>query len=356
MKTVYDSVAKSVRTEICAMVFEDRDDDETQDEARLQLFTNAGMRADLPNKKVVWKRGVARYPEINHFTGQVALYNNLKVLQLATDPRIAAVLSKSYGLPPSSLGFYHGPPALIVKPSGSGASPPFIYRFGVSRENSSEITYTGLLCVSANINSSSGGVEYLSNFEAYYDLLSAYYHFDSHLKSSEILYLEAKWFTVENANHFIEDYTTLFNYYKRDVSCTSDRAIPYEVMEFYERHKMEVPEIPKQLHWTSIESRQGSFHVFNSRQAIRTSASRDERARIYIQFPMQPKPENWEGSEEQLNLIESYETGKFGDWQKPGIRKYLRENSTEHTFRSQHDVEREQRLHLIEANKSLFGL
>ena len=346
MNTVYDSVAKSVRSEICKMVFgEDADD-----ELKLQLFTNATLRADLPNKKVVWKRGVARYPEINHFTGQVALYNNLKVLKLATDVRIAAVLAKSYKVSPSSLSLIHGPPTLIVKPSGSGASPPFIYKFGSGQK------YTAVLCVSNNSNSSSGGIEYLTGFETYYDLLSLYYDFNSHCKSDDILYLESKWFPIDEVNRFISDYTSLYNYYERDVSCTSDRAIPIEVMEFYERHKLPVPEIQKQLHWTPIESHQGSLHVFNSRQVIRTSSCRDDRARIYIQIPMEPKPLNWEGSEAQLELIDCYRSGKFGDWQKPGLRRYLRENSTEHTFRSQDNSESEQRLLLIEANKSLFGL
>lgn len=355
MSNVYENAARSIRSDIIGMVFGEEDLIDAEQEAKMALFTNAKMRRDLPDSRIVWKKGVARYPEINHFTGQVALYNNLNVLKLAGNKKIAEILSSFYKVPVDTLGMLQGPPALIVKPMGAGASHPFVHSFGALDDDRQR--YTAMLCVSSNAeNAQSGGVELLENFDVYYDLLSKYYDFGAHCKTGDILHLETKWFSIEDANRVIEDYTVLYNYYERNISCTLERAVTFEVSEVYADFKFPVPEVFRPLRWTPMQSRQGSLHVFSSKQAVRTSSNRFEKTRIYMQIPMEPKPEGWEGSEAQRGLKESYDTGKFGDWSKPGVRRYLRENSTEYNYRLGKVAENDLREAFVERHRSLFGL
>ncbi len=356
MSLTYEKTSLSVRREIISMVFGDTNEDQ---EEILKLFTNSKLRSRLPNKKVVWKRGVARYPEINHFTGAVTLYNNFLVWKLALNTKIISALTTKYsknGVDNTlELGMYQGPPTLLVKPSGSGVSSPFMYMFG---KYSDQIKYTGLLCISQNVKVNSGGVELLQCFEEYYNILNLFYDFESHSKGKDILYLENKWFNLDEANRIIEDYTSLYNYYIRGISCTLERTIPVEIALLYEKHKFEVKEIYTPMTWETVSSHEGSLHIFSSRQVLRTSSSRDNSARIYIQISIEPKPIGWDSSQDKLDMIESYKTGKFGNWSKPGLRRYLRENSTEYNWRlsTEPKEEKEKKLQFVKQHASFLGV
>jgi len=349
MSDLYDNTASSVRSDIIEMVFGTKTTSVSEQEETLRLFINSKLRTNLANSKIVWKRGIARFPEINHFTGQVALYTNIDVLKMAADPRVSNVLGKFYKTSSDQLGLYSGPPAVIVKPMGAGTSHPIVYTFGDL--TSEQVRYTAFWCLTSHAErDQSGGLEVLDNFETYFDLLSAVFDFKAHCKSNDLIHLESKWFSVDAANKFIEEYTALYNYYKRDLSCTLEREIPLKTAELYDRYQdmFPVPERFAPMYWKPIASQKGHLVVFSSRQAVRTASNRDQTARIYVQIPLQPRPENWDGSE----LRESYQTGKFGNWAKPGLRRYLRENSTEYNFRTNHET----RMALVGSNKRLFGI
>jgi hypothetical protein len=85
-------------------------------------------------------------------------------------------------------------------------------------------------------------------------------------------------------------------------------------------------------------------------------SSKDDISRVYLQIPMEPEPRTWIGSQNQLDLIESYETGKFGNWGKPGLRKYLKENETEVEWRRKRRPrdEFEETQKVIKQNPTIF--
>lgn len=312
-----DRIIKS----IVKMVFNSDDADD------IHFFTNVNRRQNLDDPNIVWKNGNSRYPHINRFTGAIGMYLNTDIVSYALTH--LSELRKSYD---ADIALTHGPPALLVKPNGAGPSPPFVYRF---QDLSEGIKYTMLipLCGKLDENQPSGEVEVLTNFEFYYDFLSAYYNFDAHSKADEMLYLE-KWFNIKEANEVVEEYVALYNYHEFGTLTNLRRKIRTKVSKFYRANKTPIATEFKPMFWQTKSSKPGQAMVFSSKQALRTVANSTFDTRIYLQVAAEPLPEYWPNSLEQQNLIDSYATGKFGNWTKPGLRRFLRENSFENTSTS----------------------
>lgn len=350
------SIADQVKKELVSMVFGEENKDP---EESLRLFVNAKLRKGMPDDKIVYKHGVTRYPEVNHFTGGVAFYGNLEVLKLSLSDKVVNAVREKYGISSDStedIGLYHGPPSLIVKPSGSGISPPFSYWF---QDLSEGEKYTALLPLTQHSEEeSSGGLEILKGSEIYFDLLNRWFDFSKHCKAKDILYLEAKWFTVTDARKLIAQYTMLYNYYNRGIKPEGEISIPAKVRDFFMKNKIEVPQNVVDLKWVPLETKAGEPIIFSSKQILRTQSARDPNARIYVQIPFEPKPRNWDKSLHKSSLQRSYESGRFGNWIKPGLRLYLRENSTESTWRDKYETkeEKDARDEFIRSNSKLLGL
>lgn len=346
-------VSESIKQELVSMVFgeENRDPEES-----LRMFVNAKLRKNLPDNKVVYRHGVTRYPEVNHFTGGVALYGNIQVLSLALDEKVLSAVRSRYPEGQKEIGLYHGPPSLIVKPSGSGISPPFSYWF---QDLSEGVKYTGLISLTQHESEEgSGELEILEGSEVYFDLLNSWYGFSNHCKAKDILYLEAKWFSIDESNKIISQYTMLYNYYIRGINPKGDVIIPVKLRDFYSRNKFEIPIEPVKLKWKVVEMKPGEPLIFSSKHILRTQSSRDERARIYVQIPLEPRPKDWDSSFAKRTLQDSYESGRFGNWIKPGLRLYLRENSTESEWRDSHETQEEKnfRKEFIRSHANLLGI
>jgi hypothetical protein len=175
-------------------------------------------------------------------------------------------------------------------------------------------------------------------FDIYYDLLSLVYDFNYHCQEDSILYLE-KWFSMDSANRFLEEYTAYYNLVTRDIPVSLSRSIPVEVKNLYDQHHLTVPEVFNPLHWEDVPMPQGKLRLFSSREAIKTLPGKDkESARVYVQIPIQKLPKTWNASESRKELEESYKSGRFGDWHKPGKRCYVRENKSEYQALQQSDI------------------
>lgn len=347
----------SILTEICMMVFGNITKGNL--DRCISYFTDPAARTELPNSDIVWKDGKIRFPHVNKSTGVVALYENPQALAIGESESVTKHFKDLYtddvGIASDSnieLIYMHGPPAPLVKPHNAGRSTPFMYVFTDSSSDDQQkaaTKYTGILCLSAHPKRSSGSsgdhsgwaeslaageIEILTNFDLYYDILSAYYNLSERCKNRDVVYFEQKWFSEYEANQVIEEYTALYNWAARDKPCTLSRAIRWEVNDIYETYGFKVPEQFEQLKWTTLDCEQGDLYIFTSKQLLRTINNQTSTARVYLQLALEPKPANWEGSEAQLELAESQRSGKYGNWVKPGKREYIRENSTEWAWRN----------------------
>lgn len=320
-------IAHSIGSDIVSMVF----DENTDINGSLARFTNPDMRPDQQDKNLVWKNGNSRFPHINKFSGVVALYENLSVLELGLSDQVLKILGSLYGT--SDLVYAHGPPAPLVKPNGAIKSPAQVYSFQNVNQDG-KVRYTGIICLSKNDGThKSGQLQVLSNFDAYYDVLNAFYRFETHSKTNEIIHLDHQWFNVADANAFMEEYFALYNWNVHKIPCTLNRVVRWEVSQIYNRTKLEVSKQFEPMTWKTLDSEQGQMYIFNSKQAVRTASNKTAEARVYLQIAVEPKPKNWMKMMTYHTLRSSYNTGKFGDWSKPGVRSYLRENSTEYNWR-----------------------
>ena len=57
-------------------------------------------------------------------------------------------------------------------------------------------------------------------------------------------------------------------------------------------------------------------------------------------------------------LRNSYRSGKFGNWARPGLRKYLRDNPTESKWRDLNETkkERKERNLFLQENQKIFAI
>jgi len=376
-------IAESIATDIVKMVFGkvSNPGDSESLESDLAQFTTGEERQKA--NRAVWKDGNSRYPHINRVTGMVALYENPRVLNLATSSEVLDVFRKLYDS--NEIIYAHGPPIPIVKPANSGKSPGIIFTF---QDTSPGVKYSGILCLTdhsdqnvgpaekreklndfgpkTNKKQHTGELQKLTNFELYYDLFDALYNFRQHTRANDIIYLD--WgdkktgFNVQEANQIIEEYTSLYNYYVRNIPSTLHREIRWEVARVFnmsggnsnnKENRPVVPEQMKLLSWETITMSQGDLYIFTSRDVVRTLQNERTHARIYLHFSLEPKHAKWDSSEQKRSLKTSYETGQFGNWAKPGLRFYLRENSTEHRWRQSNG---EEPLNLSEDKKSILGI
>ena len=307
----------SIESDIIQMVF---GNEMEVSENTMSCFTHTNSRKRLKDQNKIYKDGITRYPEINNSTGTVALYFNLNVLKKAIEGTVLQILEKSYGLSEvdkkngKTLGLYHGPPSLIVKPLGSSTSQPFIYSF---QDLSKGTKYTVVKCESEhmqNTGKSNGSFEKLEGFDLYFDILDMYYDFESRVKYMDVFYLDSKWFNIDEAREIIEEYTAYYNYYERNLSCELEREIRTKVVEIYDEKKTVVPTTVVNLEWVALNCAKGTQFVFDSKTVLRTLSNKDTYSRIYVQIPMEPTPKKWNTSNEKKLLITAYKTGKFGNW------------------------------------------
>ena len=320
-------------------------------ETQLKMFTNPELRKNAKGGKNVHKGGVKRCPHLNHFTGATSMFMNIEVLKLVSQPKIVSAFALSYKVQSSDLGLTQGPPTILIKPEASGASPAFVYRFG----DAETIQYTGLMSLTSHEkDAAAAGVQKMIGFETYYDILSLLYDFDHYCQDGTILYLE-KWFSMDSANRFLEEYTAYYNFKIRNVPISISRTIPIEIIGLFESNHFEVPQIFTPLHWVDIEMPQGKLRLFSSREAIKTLPGKDkECARVYLQIPLQKLPKQWHSSELCKELEQSYKSGRFGDWHKPGKRCYVRENKSEYQALQQSDITNV--WSYVQQHKSVFAI
>ena len=376
-----DQVASSVKYDVVSMVFGPQ---ETEPEDLLPLFTNAKLRTNLEDESIVYSNGISRYPEVHHTTGVVAMYNNLSVFKLVTDEKLLNTVSQMYKESknkkdkiepdrkqlkssleqtvsdsrkqtdnPPAIGLYHGPPAPLLKPMDSGVSAPFVYWF---QDLKPGLKYTAVVSLTTHKNSvSSGSLEVLTGFSQYFDLLSKYYDFEKHCSGKDVLFLEQKWFSLEGANRLIAQYTSIYNYYSRKMPMTSTQTIPSYVLTLYTKWHLEVPVEAIKMTWKEVNLKAGEAYIFSSREALRTLASKDAHTRTYLQIPLEPRPGSW-SEQQSAQLKDCYETGRFGNWIKPGLRRYLRANDTELKYRTKHEKPetRKERIDFVKSHADLF--
>lgn len=321
----YSALADKIKTKFVKMVFGECDQDV---EAQLKLFPQPELRKKTPGRKSVHKNGVKRCPHLNHFTGATGMVVNEDILKLVCQDEILDVFQKSYNCNKSDLGMSFGPPTILIKPDGTGMSPPFMYKFSHLK---SEIRYTGLISLTSHDNDAeAAGVEKLTGFETYYELLSEAFEFDNRCQDDSILYFE-KWFSLDKANDLLQAYTEYYNFKTKGTRIKLPQNVTTEIKMLYDKFKFVVPEAFQPLQWHEIPMPQGKLVMFSSRELIKTSAGRDKKcARIYVQIPIQPMDSEWINSDFRSELEMSYRSGKFGDWQKPGKRSYLKENQHEY--------------------------
>lgn len=348
-QTNYTEIANAIKAKFVGMVLGKQNMDV---EEQLKLFTHPEMRKGRPGQRSVHKDGVKRCPHLNHFTGANGMVVNLDLLQMvATEPTIK-LFTNAYKCKPEELGMSYGPPTVLIKPDGSGASTAFVYRFGESNEN---LRYTGLMLLSNHGGQANpGGVQKIANFEAYYDVLSVIYDFPRHCTDGSILYLE-KWFAMDNANKLLEEYTAYHNYKVHGIPISLAREVSDEIEKLFEMYKIQVPQVFKPMEWVDFELVQGQLALFSSKEALRTLACKDKScARVYVQIPVQVVDENWAKSELQQELERSYKSGKFGDWLRPGKRSYIGENKCEYNALNQSDIA--QVWSFVQLHKSIFAI
>jgi hypothetical protein len=337
-----EGISESIGNDIVRMVFgkvNNLDED-------LAQFTTGEERQNV--NRLVWKDGNSRYPHINRVSGMVGLYENPEVNDLAMSSEIIRIFQDLY--PNQNEVIYaHGPPIPIVKPLNSGKSSGIIFTM---QDTSPGIKYSGILALTNHQNEKTGELEKLQNFDIYYDLLDAFYDFSEHSKGNDVIYLDWEHqsknrFNITDANAIIEEYTSLYNFHVRGIQCTLCREIRWEVARVFEggrgiygkpkrtktSERIDVPEKMLPLSWEKIRMNRGDLYIISSKDVIRTLQNDSKETRIYLHFAMEPKPENWDNSEQKQNLKLGYKTGKFGNWGKPGLRFYLRENSTENRWR-----------------------
>ena len=369
-----NQVAASIKYDVVSMVFGPQ---ETEPEDSLPLFTNAKLRSNLEDESIVYSRGISRYPEVHHTTGAVAMYNNLSVFKLVTDEKLLNIVSSMYkdskdkrkqlkssmeqtapdfrkqAENASAVGLYHGPPAALLKPMDSGVSVPFVYWF---QDLCPGMKYTAVVSLTTHKSGiSSGSLEILNGFSQYFDLLNKYYDFEKHCAGKDVLFLEQKWFSLEGANLLISQYTSVYNYYSRNMSTTSSRTIPSIVQTLYNKWKLEAPIEPIKMTWKEVNLKAGESYIFSSHEALRTTGSKDAHTRTYLQIPLEPRPSSW-NEKQSSQLKESYETGRFGNWIKPGLRRYLRANDTELKYRTKFEKPetKKERLDFVKEHADLF--
>ena len=142
-------------------------------------------------------------------------------------------------------------------------------------------------------------------------------------------------FHCRKRTRILEEYVAYYNYKTRDIGCTLGRPITWEIADMCDNHNFPVPQDFRQLEWKPLPSHAGDMYILSSKQVVRTMNNTSKTfTRIYIQFAMEAKPTGWEGSDQQTKLRECFDTGKFGSWAQPGVRRFLRENSTEFAYRS----------------------
>lgn len=337
-----EGISESIGNDIVRMVFgkvDNLDED-------LAQFTTGEERQNV--NRSVWKDGNSRYPHINRVSGMVGLYENPEVNDLAMSSEIIRIFQDLYPNQDEVI-YAHGPPIPIVKPLNSGKSSGIIFTM---QDTSPGIKYSGILALTNHQNEKTGELEKLQNFDIYYDLLDAFYDFSEHSKGNDVIYLDWEHqsknrFNITDANAIIEEYTSLYNFHVRGIQCTLCREIRWEVARVFEggrgiygkpkrtktSERIDVPEKMLPLSWEKIRMNRGDLYIISSKDVIRTLQNDNKETRIYLHFAMEPKPENWDNSEQKQNLKLGYKTGKFGNWGKPGLRFYLRENSTENRWR-----------------------
>lgn len=321
----YSALSDQVKRKFVKMVFGESDQDV---EAQLKLFPQPDLRKKASERKSVHKNGVKRCPHLNHFTGATGMVVNQDILKMACQDEILDKFQRLYNCDKSDLGMFFGPPTVLIKPDGSGVSPPFVYKFGHAKKH---IRYTGLISLSSHDNDAdAAGVEKVIGFETYYDLLSEYFKFDDHCQDDSILYFE-KWFSIDKANDVIQTYTEYYNFKTKGTTMRLPHNVTTEIKMLYDKFKFVVPETFVPLYWKAVEMPQGKLVMFSSKELIKTCAGRDANcARVYVQIPIQPIDSEWIHSDFRSELEMSYQSGKFGDWQKPGKRSYLKENQHEY--------------------------
>ena len=343
-----DRLATDIKKKFVSMVLQKDSQDPEED---LLVFTNQQKRNESCEGTRVYKNGVSRCPHLNQSTGLVAMYVNPPVLNYATDPSILKVFADAYDVKLDELAMCRGPPTIVIKPSGAATSAPFVFDFSGPEER---IKFTGVVSLTSHEAepAGTGGIQLLEHFEIYYDFLKLFFSFDDK-KRSDILYLE-KWFSVEVANQAIADYTGCYNHYVRKIKWKGDRPLPRSIADIFKTHKPQVPEDVKYLSWKNLDMRQGELVLFSSRQALRTMNCKDLKARTYIQIAMEPRPPGWTSSSEYAELSSSYNTGKFGDWIKPGKKTYIKENRTEYNSLKPGELEEVRKI--VGSKRLLFAL
>lgn len=288
----------------------------------VRCLTDPKLRAKLPNENIVYKDGNSRFPHVNRNTGATAMYMNREVLEVGLQNSVLNMFHKLYGT--DEVVMTHGPPSLLTKPSGSVCSSGYVYRF-------QDIAPGDKFTILIPLHKGGDGIEKLKGFERYFKLLEKFLQFDKHCKYRDVLYLE-RWFDLDEVNYFLEGYTVLYNYYVRGISTPIDRPISRETNNFFKLNKFEVPTTFEPLTWEEVSPVDGMY-IFSSIQALRTLSTKNSETRMFVQVVAEPKPEHWDESEEKQQLQTSYRTGKFGNWTKPGLRLYVRENSVEYASR-----------------------
>lgn len=343
-----ESIAYSLKRAFVEMVL-----GRTSDvEGDLRLFTQSELRNGKNLTRSVHKNGVSRCPELNQFTGSVAMYMNSNLLELATRPEVLETFTKAYDVDPKELGLCHGPPTLLIKPEGSGVSQPFVYTF---QDISDGEKWTGIMSLTSHSKQqNSGGLQKLSNFELYYELLNQLFNFGRHCSEKDVIHLD-KWFSIETANDLIEEYTIYDAFKSRNVPIQLNRPISDEVIQIWESSsRIKVLEVFQPLTWVDVPMQAGDLKLFSSKEAIRTLSCSDVVARVYVQFAIEVKPADWNSSQKRNDLEFSYRSGKFGEWDKPGKRLYIRDNKTEHKSLTKQKVE--DVLKVVLENRSIFAI
>ncbi|MFS8158947.1 MAG: hypothetical protein ACMG6E_01805 [Candidatus Roizmanbacteria bacterium] len=325
-------VTETIADELSSIIF--GGSEQLSPKELLQCLTSTKSRVKLGDKRAIWKDGISRFPHVNGSTGMTALYMCKEILKIGFRTDVQEKFKTLYhdeigsDFVGSNPIMAHGPPSLIIKPGGAMTSPPYVYRF-------QDLTEGTKFTILIPLHEAGDGLQLLTHFETYFDLLAKYFDFNAKSKHGDILYLE-KWFDLRQANQFLMEYTILYNYYVRNIPADRSIKISSKTNTFFKKSSgtaMAVPEEFLQMTWEDLKAKDGMF-VLTSKQAIRTLNSKSDSMRMFVQIAMEPKPPGWDESSEKSALQMSYETGKFGNWHKPGLRLYIRENSTEYDSRA----------------------
>lgn len=342
----------SVKNDVVNMIFGEVSDVDANLASFTSGSTNSPPKETDDIRQIVWKDGNSRFPHINRVTGFVALYENPDIIKFGLTNEVISAFKEKYES--EQVIYAHGPPIVAVKPQNSGKSTGMIF---LMNDITPEEKYTGIVSLShEKSGENTGELEILSQFDVYYDVLNAFFNFGKHTKSKDVLYLE-KWFNLADANEIIEEYTQYYNYYERGIPCTLTRKIRREVVNIYKKNKFVVPAQCGTIRWESLSSRKGELYMISSKQPIRSLQNKDSVSRVYMYIAMQSKPANWDQSKTKISLLQGYKTGKWGNWGKPGLRLYIRENSSEYSWRRvRHNGEKMDVLTLPAEKREILGI